>query len=531
MDVVIPFAQWKDRYAPLYGDLADAELYHAHSLLDHSTDPDEYLRLTPARARKALGEFYTPRWLVEQVFHRAGYSGEEFLDPACGAGAFLEPARGPAEGWDIQPMAVRMARERCPQARVEERDAFVAPAAEFPLILGNPPWVNWRNVGSAYRARIDPLWAEYGLFETRGYRARLGGAMDDLSMLMTYVCAHRHLALDGRLAFLLPAALFRSAGGGSGFRRFTLPDGTFLRVVAVEEVRDVKAFPGATARAAIAVFEKSRRETVYPVPYVRDGVEHEASPVSGVRGAPWAIAKKDTPPFPFAGESPYVARVGAHSGGAAGIYWVDVIEHRGPVVVVRNRGDAGRNKFPTMTVEIERELVHPLVRGRDLQDGRATPSAHIVLPHNVETGRAIPEETMRRDFPCAFAYFEQFRAPMTARPHYQRHFAKAGDPYWSMYNVGRYTFAPHRVAWREQSSRFMCARLATGDIADAKLATVALESAEEADWVAAFLNREDVRAFIDSYVLHTQISTHIMKYVRIPPFPGPGSAAGGHATL
>ena len=138
---------------------------------------------------------------------------------------------------------------------------------------------------------------------------------------------------------------------------------------------------------------------------------------------------------------------------------------------------------------------------------------------------------MERDYPRAFEYFEKFRERMLVRPHYRRHFAPASEPYWSMFNVGRYTFAPYRVAWREQTNRFACARLATGDIADAKLATVALESPEEADWVAAFLNRDDVRAFIDSYVLHTQISTHIMKYVRIPPLTGAGFAVEGHATL
>ena len=132
MGIVIPFAQWREIYAPLYGELADEDLYRAHELLDHSTDPDRYLKLTPARARKVLGEFYTPRWLAEQVLHRAGYQGERFLDPACGAGAFLELATGPAEGWDVNPLTVEMARRRCPRAEVKLQDAFTAPAAAFP---------------------------------------------------------------------------------------------------------------------------------------------------------------------------------------------------------------------------------------------------------------------------------------------------------------------------------------------------------------------------------------------------------------
>ena len=519
--IVIPFAQWKDIYEPIYGSLADQSLYDAHRTLDGDGNPDRYLQLIPAAARKALGEFYTPEWLAEQVLDRAGYKGEPLLDPSCGAGAFLAKVGKQATGWEINPLAARIARARCPLASIEVQDAFTAVAAQpFPFVVGNPPWVNWRNLGTEYRSRIDPLWREYGLFDQRGLKARLGGAMDDLSSLMTYVCADRHLALDGRLAFLLPMAHFRSAGGGSAFRRFVLPGGLYLRVVRIEEVTGTRAFEGAMTRAVIAVFEKSRTPTVYPVPYMRESVEHDAAPVSKDPAAPWSVMPKGAAASEIAGKSAYVARVGAHSGGAAGVYWVDVLEECGPLVLIRNRADTGRNTYAEVTAEVERELVYPLVRGRDLRERCATASAHIILPHRPSDGKPIEVDQMQRDYPRAYAYFEQFREPMLTRPHYLRHFEKLRKPYWSLYNVGPYTFARHRVAWREQSTSFQCAILKEGDIADAKLVTIALDSAEEAAYVADFLNREDVRTFIDSYVLRTQISTHVMKYVHIPPFRG-----------
>ena len=517
---MISFPEWREVYEPIYGALADEALYAAHSALADCPHPERYRELIPQPARKSLGEFYTPAWLVERVYERAGYRGGTVLDPACGCGAFLLPRGADGVGWEINPLSAGMAREACPEARVLVRDAFTGGEEErFAFIAGNPPWVNWRHLGAAYRDRIAPLWKQYRLFTQRGIKARLGGAMDDISSLMTYVCADRYLLDGGRLAFILPAPLFQSAGGGADFRRFELPQGRFLRVVSVEEIEGANAFEGAMTRPAIAVFEKSRTATVYPVPYMRRGEQCEARPVTNDATSPWSVVPlARTGEFDdLRGESPYVARVGAHTGGAAGVFWVDVIDDRGATLLIRNRADAGKNRFEQVTVEVERELVHPLVRGRDLRGGEALPSAHIILPHSRD-GRPIEEPRMRAEYPMAFDYFERFRDFMLARPHYRQHFQKTGKPYWSMYNVGPYTFAEHRVAWPEQTSKFTAARLAPGHIADAKLATVAVGSEAEAQHVERFLNSERVRAFIDSYAVRTQISTHVMRYVRVPPF-------------
>lgn len=53
---------------------------------------DLYQSLSPPALRHALGEFYTPDWLADLVFERAGYSGDaslNVLDPTCGSGTFL----------------------------------------------------------------------------------------------------------------------------------------------------------------------------------------------------------------------------------------------------------------------------------------------------------------------------------------------------------------------------------------------------------------------------------------------------------
>jgi methylase of polypeptide subunit release factors len=88
---------------------------------------------------------------------------------------------------------------------VEVRDTLTDPGDQrYDYIAGNPPWVNWRHLNAAYRARIAHLWEHYKLVP----RGRLGGAMDDLSILFTYLCADRLLAPSGRMALVLSRTLF-----------------------------------------------------------------------------------------------------------------------------------------------------------------------------------------------------------------------------------------------------------------------------------------------------------------------------------
>jgi N-6 DNA Methylase len=58
---------------------------------------DLYQGLLPRPVRHALGQYFTPDWLADQLLTRVGYGGEpgeRVLDPACGTGTFLVMAIG-----------------------------------------------------------------------------------------------------------------------------------------------------------------------------------------------------------------------------------------------------------------------------------------------------------------------------------------------------------------------------------------------------------------------------------------------------
>ena len=148
---------------------------------------------------------------------------------------------------------------------------------------------------------------------------------------------------------------------------------------------------------------------------------------------------------------------------------------------------------------------------------------YIVFPYDAKNdSKALSERFLKKYFPKTLAYFQQFKNELLDRAHYRQHFAASGQPYWSMYNVGNYTFAPYQVVWKEQSSSFKCAVLDSDEealpVANHKLTIVPFYQAHEAYYVAALLNSSPARLFIDSYVISVQISTHIFKYLNIPRF-------------
>lgn len=471
---------------------------------------------------------------------RNGYSPEEFLQRCRDEGL---PVTDEALHSDLYDELVKLdkANKNGVWARIIKNAFAPLFVGAVDYVAGNPPWVNWRNLPADYRAGMAPLWETYGLFTQKGLQARLGAGMDDISVLMTYVAGAVYLSPGGRLGFVITQTLFQSAGGGSGFRRFKLPNGRFFKVLRVYDFSSFQPFEGASNRTATLILSSSTTPTAYPVEYVKMFVDHEdarthrpdeialravpleAAPISDDLTSSWAILPKGLSGTlkKVLGKSTYTARIGAHSGGASGIYWVDLISKERGLALVANRGEAGRNKYPSITASVEAELVRPLARGRDVQRWQVSPSLHIVMPYDVvNDGKAITEARMKREFPKTFEYFVGFKARMTKRPHYLQHFEPSGQPFWSMYNVGNYTFANWRVVWREQSSSFKCAVIEGehGPVAEHKLIVVACFSSDEAHYLAAVLNSSLARYAIDSYVVKIQISTHVLKNMRVPTF-------------
>lgn len=419
----------------------------------------------------------------------------------------------------------------------------------FDYVVGNPPWVNWESLPTDYRQQTAPLWDAHQLFPHKGFDAILGKAKDDISVLMTYVALDKYVRPGGRLGFVITQSVFKTAGAGQGFRRFQLGDGTRLGVIAVDDMSSLKPFEGASNRTAIVILERGNA-TTYPVSYShwykpgggsvipedisldelsRDKIatyhQFVAQPVDEVDPtSPWISGRPRALKAvqKVLGSSPYRARKGI-TASVNGVFWVEILGPRpNGLLLVSNLTERAKRPIESVQATIEPDLLYPLLRGQEVGRWSSSVSARIIVTH--EPGaklKAIPESVMAANWPKTYQYLRSFDALLRTSAIYRRYFRET-DPFYSMFNIGEYTFAPFKLVFREIAQGLTCSVVGSVDgrpiIPDHKLVLCPFDSENEAHYVCAALNSSAVRLAVNSYSIETQFSTHVFEYVTVPAF-------------
>lgn len=180
------------------------------------------VRLGRSQHRRS-GAYYTTGAVVGYMMERARQllpDARSLIDPACGAGAFLEAGRqvfpqARLAGWDLDPVALALCRATLPEAELAARDALLDPTAGggYDLCLGNPPYISSGLRGAAtmgperqralrerypqsaqYKLNTYPLFVERGL-ELLRPGGVLGYILPDSFLTGRYFVALRRLLL------------------------------------------------------------------------------------------------------------------------------------------------------------------------------------------------------------------------------------------------------------------------------------------------------------------------------------------------
>ena len=93
-------------------------------------------------------------------------------------------------------------------ARILSNFLTTACLGRFSMVIGNPPWIDWKNLPAGYRERIKAMCIDRGLFSGAG---RTGGINLNICALIAHVSMSNWLDKSGRLAFLMPRELANQA--------------------------------------------------------------------------------------------------------------------------------------------------------------------------------------------------------------------------------------------------------------------------------------------------------------------------------
>ncbi|MGB9830141.1 MAG: Eco57I restriction-modification methylase domain-containing protein [Thermotoga caldifontis] len=447
-------------------------------------------------------------------------------------------------------------------ARLLKNNFAPLTVGEFDYVVGNPPWVNWEHLPDEYRDSIKPLWIRYGLFPHGGIDTILGKGKKDISMLMTYAVMDKLLRNGGKLGFVITQSVLKTSAG-QGFRRFLIPRQNNdekpipISVVHVDDMVDLNPFEGASNRTAVMILEKGR-PTKYPVSYTvwkkKKGASFTynstlkevvsatkrlnfyAEPVDPDDPAsPWLTARRLALKSvrKILGKSDYEAHAGAYTGGANSVYWMEIVLKRPDgLVVVRNITEGAKVKVDEVTETIEPDLLYPLLRGRDVKRWKAEPSAMILMVQDPVKRRGIDEQELQERYPRTYGYLKQFEDVLRKRSVYERYFKRSGQdggevetgPFYSMFDVGDYTFAPWKVVWtRVAKIEAAVVETAGGKpiIPQETITLVSCSSPEEAHYIAALVNSSPFQFAAISYSQKggkSMGSMHVLEYIHVPKY-------------
>ena len=437
--------------------------------------------------------------------------------------------------------------------RIVRNFFWSATAGEFDLIVGNPPWVRWSKLPDTYRERAKPTCEQYEIFSETPHH---GGNELDISGMITYTTTDKWLRPGGTLAFVITQTHFQSPSS-QGFRRFRIDSAYRLAPLFVDDMKALKPFPEATNKTSVVVFRKRTRRPRYPVPYriwtasegntraipptlSRAAVMHrvdvqnyEATPV-GPEGSPWAIL----PPGRFravssiSGHSTWVQGRKGITADLNAVYFVSVeaSNKSSRLVRVSTRPEAGNTNIGgARSFWVEPTLLYPLLKGAaDFETCYLKPRHELFtfVPNDGITREACEEAEHRMNMSCpkTKSYFKTYERWLRKRSTWSKRMANA--PFYAVYNVGSYTFAPYKVIWAEQSSAFKAAVAAAGEVPlldqrpyvpDHKIFFVEFQAALPAYFLCGLLSSSLVKEFVESHNISIQVGD-IFKHMSLPSF-------------
>jgi hypothetical protein len=414
-------------------------------------------------------------------------------------------------------------------------------AGKFDYVVGNPPWVLWDNLTDDYRNSTKSLWQDYGLFTLSGLEARYGGGKKDVSVLFTYVCIDKYLKEQGIFGFLITQSVFKTRGAGEGFRRFKLKSMP-LKVWKVHDFVALKPFEGANNRAT-AIFLSKNDETKYPIVYIlwrlQEAIDQTDSLDAVLRKteriemlarpsddknvlSPWlTLPGKALKAVEKArGRSNYRCYAGIYSGGANAVYWFRIIGLQGEndvdidvplhlrrffgdkikelkFVYVENVTEGMKKKVKGVRTVLEDFFLYPLIKSQHVEKWKINGYIYTLQMQDPVKRIGYNEHWVKVNFPKTYSHLKNFENLLKVRSSSVVKELMERGPFYSMYAIGDYTYAPFKVVWSRMGDKLTACVVSSVDdhflgrkiiLPENVLAFIPTSNEDEAYYLCAILN-------------------------------------------
>ena len=438
------------------------ESFTPESSYDFSTGPevlmDAHRELTDTSTRQETGSFYTPLGITDVLLDQLTVTPDDaVLDPGTGSGIFLnrlitriietsdtDPRlllnriTESFVGIDIDPIAVSAATVSYASAlqplldAVEMDDVVIPiyhgdvlgvmntdpysqlPTNSFDYIIGNPPWMTWTALPDKYRTRMKNKYGDaVSLTSHSGFDAQLGHVNDDFAIPFTTITSHRYLSEGGKLGAVIKESILSQPAGRLLRQNAT---GGCFGVQGIHTFPET-AFPDISIRSAVIIFQHDE-ETVFPISVSRHG--------NGVGDVMFTPLTRADP------ASPWVERTAARVLGDC------------QYEIRQGVKDDADNVFQfTSRAEIpgiEQKRIYPSIRSTHITRFGIDGYDHRLIPVNHPSGTGV---NLKEQYPDTYQYLKRNESSLDER---QSNVFDSG-PFYTVFGVGDYTWAPYKVAW------------------------------------------------------------------------------------
>lgn len=364
-------------------------------------------------------------------------------------------------------------------ARIVTNFLTTANIGKFDLIVGNPPWIDWKNLPAGYRERVKSLCVSRNLFSGDSVT---GGINLNICALISNVAADNWLSKKGVLSFLMPHNLIFQQTY-EGFRNFETTSGRLYLQEIYDWSKSGHPFKPVTVKFSTYIYSSKKVDYSLGIPanFVRkkggtpalsnfqtNSKYRDVEEVFSISSELAGTIHDENNAFSYAVDSNQLASYRAIAGGSSykgreGVeffpqefFLMNYVGEVGDILKFVNYQGGTRSKYKLskQTVLFEKKYVHPLVKGNDIEPFKVKPTSYYVpFPYEENSIKAIEIHDLNKKSPLMAKYFRRNKDILEKQTDYNDKIIgkKNLSAFYSLARVGLYTYGEHFVCFRDNT--------------------------------------------------------------------------------